>query len=83
MIRVALHGTHGGAALENMGGSFHDFRAERYHHTRTELLCAPPDVWGGRAAVAWAYRLATDRRFDPEAGRFVEVANVLDRVYAS
>jgi predicted dehydrogenase len=83
MLRVVLHGTHGGAALENVGGSFYDFRAERYHDNRTELLCAPPDVWGGRAAVAWAYRLATNRRFDPEAERFVEVATVLDRVYAS
>jgi len=82
-IRIVLHGNTGTAVLENIGGSFYDFRAEHFHHTRTEILCAPPDVWGGRAAVAWAYRLATDRRFDPEAERFVEVASVLGRVYAS
>jgi hypothetical protein len=33
--------------------------------------------------VAWAYRLALDRSFDPEAERLVTVASVLDRVYAS
>lgn len=83
VIRLALHGTKGGAALENIDGSFYDFRAERFRHTARELLSAPPDVWGGRAAVAWAYRLAMDSSFDPEAERFVEVASVLDRVYAS
>jgi predicted dehydrogenase len=83
VIRLALHGSQGGAVLENVEGSFYDFRAERFRHTRPEVLCAPPDVWGGRAAVAWAYRLATDRRFDPAAERFVELADVLDRVYAS
>jgi predicted dehydrogenase len=82
-IRVALHGTEGSAALENIGGSFYDFRAERRCQARTEVICAVPDVWGGRAAVAWAYRLATDSRFDTEAEHFVEVASVLDRVYAS
>jgi predicted dehydrogenase len=83
VIRLALHGTAGGAVLENVDGSFYDFRAEHHRDTRSEVLCAPPDVWGGRAAVAWAYRLATDRRFDPAADRFVAVADVLDRVYAS
>ena len=82
-IRVVLHGTEGAAVLENLDSSFYDFRAERLHHTRTEIRCASPDVWSGRAAVAWAFRLATDRRFDPETERFVEVASVLDRVYAS
>jgi hypothetical protein len=35
------------------------------------------------AAVAWAYRLTVDRRFDAEAERFVEVASTLDRIYAT
>jgi predicted dehydrogenase len=82
-IRLVLHGTEGGAALTNVNGSFYDFRAERYRHARTEVLVSPPDVWGGRAATAWAYRLATSRAFDPDAERAVEVVAVLDRVYAS
>jgi predicted dehydrogenase len=83
VIRVVLHGTHGGATLENVGGSFYDFRAERHRRHSTDCLCAPPDPWGGRAAVRWARRLAVDPRFDQEAERFVEVAAVLDRIYAS
>jgi predicted dehydrogenase len=82
-IRIVLHGTEGTAVLENFSGSSYDFRAERLHHSRTEILCASPDVWGGRAAVAWAYRLGTNGGFDPETERFVEVASVLDRVHAS
>ena len=74
----------GGAAREWFTPpDFYDFQAERYHHTRTEVLAAPPDVWGGRAAMAWAYRLATDRGFDPDTERAIDVAAVLDQVYAS
>jgi predicted dehydrogenase len=82
-IRLALHGTEGRAVLENVDGSRYEFKAERYRGTTAEVLAAPPDVWGGRAAVAWAYRLGVDRRFDAEAERFVEVASILDRIYAT
>ena len=83
VIRVALHGTRGGAALENMSGAFHDFRAQRYRCSTAETLSTPPDIWGGRAAVAWACQLAIDRRFDAGAERFVEVASILDWVFES
>jgi predicted dehydrogenase len=82
-IRLVLHGSRGGAALRNVGGSFYDFCAERYRGASVETLAAPPDDWGGRAAVAWARRLARDRGFDPGARRAVDVAAVLDRVYAA
>jgi predicted dehydrogenase len=81
VIEAAFHGTAGGARLRNVGGSFYDFVAERYHGTRTETLCGPPDAWGGRAAVAWARRLASDRRYDPDVERLIEVAGALDRIY--
>jgi hypothetical protein len=42
----------------------------------------PPDEWGGRAAVAWAQQLATSPGFDPQAMQLVELAKVLDRIYA-
>jgi predicted dehydrogenase len=83
VIEASFHGTRGGAAFRNVEGSFHDFVAERFDGTRTTRLAAPPDDWGGRAAVAWACALAQGRGgFDAEAEHFVEVAGVLDAIYA-
>jgi predicted dehydrogenase len=81
-IEAAFYGTKAGAAFRNVNGSFYDFKAECFHGTRAETLCAPPDEWGARAAVEWARRLAAGARFDIEAERFVEVAGVLDALYA-
>ena len=74
MISAAFHGTHGGAALRNVNGSFYDFVAERYRGTGRETLASPPDEWGGRAAADWAVRLAAGERFDPEVEKLVDVA---------
>jgi predicted dehydrogenase len=81
VISAAFHGTGGGAAMHNVGGSFHDFRADLFHGTKSEPLASPPDAWGGRAAVDWARRLAAGERFDPRAERLATVARVLDRIY--
>jgi predicted dehydrogenase len=81
MISAAFYGTEGGAALRNVNGSFYDFTAERYRGTSREALASPPDEWGGRAAADWARRLSQGQRFDPDAERLVEVAEVLDRIY--
>jgi predicted dehydrogenase len=81
VIGASFYGTRGGAALRNVNGSFYDFTAERFHGTRRETLSAPPDDWGGRAAVAWATRLAAGERFDPAVARLVEVAAALDAIY--
>ena len=81
VISAAFYGSEGGAALRNVGGSFYDFTAERFHGTSAETLTAPPDEWGGRAAADWATRLAAGERFDPAAERLVDVARVLDRIY--
>ena len=81
MISAAFYGTHGGAAIRNVNGSFYDFVAERYRGTARETLASPPDEWGGRAAADWAVRLAAGEQFDPQAERLVEVARVLDRIY--
>jgi predicted dehydrogenase len=82
IIAAAFYGTAGGAALRNIGGSFYDFTAERYRGTSTETLSAPPDDWGGRAAAEWAQRLAAGKGYDPAADRLVDVARVLDMIYA-
>jgi predicted dehydrogenase len=82
VISAAFHGSEGGAAFENVGGSFFDFVAERYRGTGRTRLVDPPDPWGGRAAVAWARQLHEGAGFDPSAERFVDVARVLDSIYA-
>jgi predicted dehydrogenase len=81
VISADFHGSDGGAALRNVGGSFYDFDAHRFRGTEAEVLASPPDGWGGRAAEGWAARLAAGARFGAEAERFVDVAAVLDRIY--
>jgi predicted dehydrogenase len=82
-IEASFYGTDGGLALRNVNGSFYDFVVERYRGTQREVLAAPPDAWGGRAAVAFASALAASARFDPEVEGLVSVAEVLDAIYAS
>lgn len=83
VIEASLYGTQGGTVLRNIGGSFYDFETRRFAGTTSETLITPPDEWGGRAAAAWAVQLAQSRSFDPSAERLVDVARVLDRIYAS
>jgi predicted dehydrogenase len=81
VVEAAFYGTAGGAALRNVNGSFYDFTVEHFRGTAREVLAAPPDAWGGRAAVEWARRLAAGGRHDPEIERIVEVHATLDRIY--
>ena len=83
VIEATFYGTEGAVSLQNVGGSFYDFRAERWHGTTREVLVEPPDPWGGRAVVAWAEQLAAGAGYDDEVESVVEVARVLDRIYAS
>lgn len=82
VIEATFYGEHGGASLRNVGGSFYDFEALRFSGTTSQVLVAPPDAWGGRAAAAWAEQLARSRRFDPAAERLVDVAAAIDLIYA-
>lgn len=81
VIRAAFYGTDGGISLHNVDGSFYDFRAEHMTGTSRQALAAPPDPWGGRAAVDWVRRLASGSGFDPDIESVLEVASVIDRVY--
>jgi predicted dehydrogenase len=81
VISASFYGTRGGVALRNVEGSFYDFTAERFRGTSRETLAAPPDAWGGRAAVEWARRLAAGEGFDPGAEGFVALAEVIDAIY--
>jgi predicted dehydrogenase len=81
-ITAVLHGSDGGVRVANVGGSFYDFRCELFHGTDREVLVEPPDAWPGRAAVAWARRVAAGDRFDEtEAAELIRVAEILDRIY--
>ena len=83
-IEIAFYGTHGGAKLRNVDGSFYDFVGERFSGTKTEMLSSPEDAawqWGGSATLEWVKRLSVDRRFDAEAESFIGVAQVIDSIY--
>ena len=79
-ISATFFGTRGGAAIKNIGGSFYDFTAERYRGTSRETLIAPPDEWGGRAAVDWLRHLA-EPGYNREADHFSTVSRVIDGIY--
>jgi predicted dehydrogenase len=81
VIEARLFGTRAGSLLHNVGGSYYAFAAERLDRGQTVPLAAPPDAWGGRAAVAWARALANGAGFDRAAERFVDRAMLLDRCY--
>lgn len=81
VIEASFYGTKGGASFRNVNGSFYDFGAERMRGTSRETLTAPPDEWGGRAALDWARRLADGRGFDPQVEELIDVARALDAIY--
>jgi predicted dehydrogenase len=81
VIQAAFFGTHGGAMLHNVGGSFYHFAAERFAGTSRAQLCRPPDDWGGRALIEWTQRLAGGAGFDVEAEKLTNVAAVVDEIY--
>lgn len=80
-IAGAFYGTRGAVEFRNVNGSFYDFVAFHHTGTATNMLCEPPDAWGGRAAEDWARRLAAGAGFDPEVEKLIDVADVLDRIY--
>lgn len=81
VIESTYRGRDGAAALHNVDGSFYDFTAALREGTSTRTLTEPPDDWGGRAAVAWARRLAAGAGFDRDADRLVAVARTIDAIY--
>jgi len=80
-ISATFYGRSGALSFSNVGGSFYDFKAERFTGTSRQTLISPPDAWGGVAAVDWARRLAAGSGFSPSAEEYVKVAAVLDRIY--
>jgi predicted dehydrogenase len=83
VIEASFYGTRGAASLRNVDGSFYDFTAEAYAGTSRTVIAAPPDTWGGRAAVTWAEQLARSDRYDSSNEHLLAVARVLDQLYAA
>jgi predicted dehydrogenase len=81
-IEISFFGSAGGASLKNVHGSFFDFSVERYRGIKTDVFPAGDRRWFGAAAVDWSRRLQAGERFDPECERLIDVAVVLDGVYA-
>jgi predicted dehydrogenase len=81
ILEARFYGTHGGVSLRNVDGSFYDFVAEHHVGTSSTTIAAPPDAWGGRAAVDWARRVAEGEGFDPEIEHAVYVHELIDRIY--
>jgi predicted dehydrogenase len=80
-IEFRIFGTHGGLALTNVGGSFYDFKAERYDGTRTQTLEDAPDNWGGRTLATWVKNLENDHSYDEHCEEYLCSAELLDRAY--
>lgn len=83
VIGCDFFGTEGGASMRNRGGSFYDFDSHRFEGNQRRVLTEGPDDWGGRAAVAFAERLAQSPGFDPAAGELIHLHDCLDRIYAA
>lgn len=81
VIGARFYGERGAVMFENVNGSFYDFSARLCTGTRAMSLAEPPDAWPGRAAVEWARRVQTSRRYDNDAEEHTAVAGVLDRLY--
>jgi predicted dehydrogenase len=80
-IAVAVYGVLAGARFCNLDGSFYDFTLELNRGAEREVLTAPPEDWGGRAAAEWARRLAFGEGFDAATETLTDVARVIDRIY--
>ena len=81
VIHASFFGAAGALSIQNVGGSFYDFRAQRFQGTSRVILDEPPDPWGGRAAVAWGEQLSADATFDAQIEQAHPVAKVIDEIY--
>lgn len=81
VIGAHFYGTRGGAAINNVAGSFFDFDIHHFTGTAATRLAGYPDDWGCRALSRWANQLARDPCFDSEIEEALQVAETIDRIY--
>jgi predicted dehydrogenase len=82
VIEASFYGTEGGAQMRNENGSFFNFSAELFKGREHLTVASPPDDWGGRAAAEWVKKLAEGERFAGTTTGLLEIARVIDRLYA-
>jgi predicted dehydrogenase len=83
VISAQFFGTHAGAEMSNVDGSFFDFSADLLRGQGRQQLASPPDAWGGRAAIDWLQRLSRGAGFAESTAGLLETATALDKLYAS
>ncbi len=81
VIRTAFYGTHGGAEVRNIDGSFFDFEIVRFEGRGRRTIGRESGDWLGRAILDWVDHTAASPSFDPEVERSVRVAEVVDKIY--
>jgi predicted dehydrogenase len=81
VFEASFYGSEGSASIRNVGGSFQDFVGEVRRGTASRVVSAPPDDWGGRAALRWAERLSRGDGYDPKVEELVAVAAAIDEIY--
>jgi predicted dehydrogenase len=81
VIEAAFYGTGGSGRMRNEAGSFFNFSAEQFTGRERVSIAAPPDDWGGRAAIEWIGKLAAGERFEGSTTGLLATAEALDRLY--
>lgn len=80
-IKASFYGQEASALFYNVNNSFFDFETAVCHGTSREIICKPPDMWGGRALIKWANDLKEGRHFRESTFMYYNTAEVIDRIY--
>lgn len=80
-IKLLFNGTKGTAQLSNINGSFFDFRTELFKGDKTYELFSGNDDWGSRLALEWIDKITQDNSFDEESLKYLNTAEVIDKIY--
>lgn len=81
VIQAAFYGRKGSLRLENVNGSFYEFRAVQCFGTNRHVLEHPADRWYGRAAVQWTRQLADGNVYNKDIEQMITVTDLLDQIY--
>ena len=80
-IAIEAIGDTGTLAIENIDGSFVNFRTELRTGTSRQVLCEEGGAWGGRALLEWTKRLGEGAGFDEDVEAHVAALRLIDGVY--
>ena len=81
VINMSFYGTNGGLCLQNMNGSFYNFRTERFRGTSREMIHEDLGDWGGKAISNWVLQLIESQRYDSSIEQICKVSEVIDAIY--